>query len=826
MVRVQIGPVLCSAVVFGAALGVLSPITPEACAASAFALAAVALLVNSTTVRRTALFVALVAGSMAHGALASDRALSRPLTRWFDAHAGVAERLDETVLLDGVLLSDASLGEGGVQMLITVVRVRDAAGWQSAPGRVQLRVAGALAVDAHHEWRAGRAIRAPVTLRRPRVLFNYGGPSPRLHALRRPFDLGGTVKSAALVAVEPGSWLSEAAASVRWRVRRSLEQQLMAGRHDARDVRAAGVATAILIGDRAGLSDEVELRLQEAGTYHVIAISGGNIAVIAAMAFALACTLTRSARLRSVTTLVAVAAYGSIVSPDPSVTRAVVAACVYLTAALAGLIPRPVHVLLVVAAGVAVVDPLSTIDVGAWLSFGATLGILLLTRRLLAWLPGRRSSPGWRVLRGVGAMVAASVAAEAVLLPIAAAVFGRLSFAGLLLNVVAVPAMAVLQASGLVVAAAAGLWPGVAAIASTVVRVSADALLESARLVDWLPWLSWRVPPTPLAWTVLYYGAGALALGPFSLSGRGLGRRRSAAVAAAVVAGLVIVTAPGMGAAKPPRGWVRLTVLDVGQGEAVLAQLPSGHDLLVDTGGGPGSFDVGARVVTPAVWALGSRRLDWLAITHADLDHIGGASAVLADLDPREIWEGIPVPRDAPLQRVLAIAREQGLVRRRLRRGDILEAGGVTIEVCHPPEPEWERQRVRNDDSVVLRIRYGDVELLLTGDAGPEFEQGWAESDGSPIRILKAAHHGSRTSSSSAFVEAYSPHAVLVSVGRGNPFGHPAPVVLARFRDAGAEVFRTDTDGAITVETDGVQARVRTALGRTWTIGVWRWRSP
>jgi competence protein ComEC len=156
----------------------------------------------------------------------------------------------------------------------------------------------------------------------------------------------------------------------------------------------------------------------------------------------------------------------------------------------------------------------------------------------------------------------------------------------------------------------------------------------------------------------------------------------------------------------------------------------------------------------------------------------------------------------------------------------VIEAGDVIVEVRHPPDPEWERQRVRNDDSVVLRIRYGDVEFLLTGDAGAEFEQGWAESDGAAIRILKAAHHGSRTSSSAAFVQSYSPHAVLISVGRGNPFGHPAPVVLGRFRDAGAEVFRTDTDGAIIVETDGEQARVRTALGRVWTVSTWRWPSP
>jgi competence protein ComEC len=416
-------------------------------------------------------------------------------------------------------------------------------------------------------------------------------------------------------------------------------------------------------------------------------------------------------------------------------------------------------------------------------------------------------------------MVAASIAAELVLLPIAAAVFGRLSLAGLVLNIVAIPAMAVLQAGGLMVTIAVTVVPSVSAIAASVVRVSADALLESARLVEVLPWLSWRVPSTPLAWTILYYTAGAVALA----IARSAWRR--AATAIALVCGLMIAIAPATESAKPRAGWVRLTVLDVGQGEAVLAQLPSGHDLLVDTGGGPGAFDVGARVVTPAVWALGSRRLDWLAITHADLDHIGGASAVLADLDPREIWEGVPVPRDAQLQRVLGLAGAQGAIRRRIRRGDVLEVGGVTIEVCHPPPPDWERQRVRNDDSVVLRLRYGDVELLLTGDAGPEFEHGWpASPDGAAIRILKAAHHGSRTSSATSFVEAYSPHAVLVSVGRGNPFGHPAPVVLGRFRDVGAEVFRTDTDGAIIVETDGVQARVRTALGRTWTMAVWRWR--
>ncbi len=811
------GPQVCTTVVFGVALGVIGPFSPEGLAAIASGSAGLGCLARRDGgVRRAALVVALISAAGAHGALASERALATPLTIWFEARAGQADRLDEAVQLEGELLTDPAVGEGGVQVLLAVGRVRDAGGWHQTPGRVQLRVAGDLAIAASQAWRAGRSIRAPVTLRRPRVLFNYGGPSPRLQALRRPFDLGGTAKSAALVEVQPGAWWNEAPAWVRSRVRAHLDHQVRAGSDETRRVRAAAVATAILIGDRAGLSDDIELRLQEAGTYHVIAISGGNIALVAAMAFAVACLMTRSARVRPLATMAAVVAYGAIVSPDPSVTRAVVAACVYLAAAAAGLVPRPLHVLLVVAAGVAMVDPLSTIDVGAWLSFGATLGILLLTPPLMERLPVRRSSV-WRwAVRGLAGLVAASMAAEAVLLPIAAAVFGRFSIAGLVLNVVAIPAMAVLQASGLVVAALAGVWPAAAAIAAAAVRLSADALLESSRLVDVLPWLSWRVPPTSLVWTVLYYAAGTAALAVW------FRRWRAAASAIALGAGLIILFAPTVPAAKPADGWVRLTVLDVGQGEAILAQLPSGHDLLVDTGGGPGSFDVGARVVTPAVWALGTRALDWLAITHADLDHLGGAAAVIADLEPRELWEGVPVPRDAALQRVLALAREQRLVHRRIRRGDRLDVGGVTIEVCHPPPEEWERQRVRNDDSIVLRIRYGAVEFLLTGDAGPEFEAGWTEANDAPIRILKAAHHGSRTSSAAAFVQSYSPHAVLISVGRGNTFGHPAPVVLGRYQDAGAEVFRTDTDGAIIVETDGVEARVRTALGRAWTIAAWR----
>src|SRR4029453_17136525 len=143
---------------------------------------------------------------------------------------------------------------------------------------------------------------------------------------------------------------------------------------------------------------------------------------------------------------------------------------------------------------------------------------------------------------------------------------------------------------------------------------------------------------------------------------------------------------------------------------------------------------------TPAAWALGARQLTWFALTHPDLDHIGGAVSVADDLSPGEIWEGVPVPRDPDLQRIRHFAEAHGIAWRTVRTGARLAIGPwLTIDAVHPPDPEWERQRSRNDDSLVLRLRFGSVDFLLTGDAGAEFESRLPKDlSAGAIRILKA----------------------------------------------------------------------------------------
>jgi competence protein ComEC len=801
------GPAAAASVVIGTAAGLLSSWrTPDALAAALVA-ASLWVLAERRTLSTALALLAVLLVAIAHGAGARDHALSPPLVRWFDARVGDDDRLTEPIQIHGTLASDASAGAYGIRLLIDVECVRERHVWDEAAGRAQVTVSGELAGGATSSWRAGRTIDAPVLLRRPPVSRNPGGNSVAWQRLQRPFALAGTIKSAALVHVTPGAWWEEAAAAIRQRVRRSIARFVA-----PYDSQSAAVVVAILIGDRAGLDDEVEQRLQAAGTYHVIAISGGNVAVVAALALLGVRVLVRSGAASHALAALVVIGYGWVVGGEPSVARAVTAAAIYLSLGAIGLRPRPVPVLATVALILAAWDPLTVIDVGAWLSFGATLAIVLGAARFVGWVRSRGVSPPNLVGRVVTAALfvfAGTLAAELALLPIAAGVFGRVGVAGLVLNFVAIPAMTLVQVAGLATVLAAELSWSIASGAAAAAHLGARALLDSSRLLDVAPWLSWTTPRASIVWTAAYYACWGLLLHE-----RGSGWRRRGLLAATGLAAAGLLYAPGAGA-PPGAGRLRITWLDVGQADAALVQLPTGHALLVDAGGGSAVFDVGRRIVAPAARALGIRRLDWFLFTHADLDHAGGAVSTLALLKPREIWEGVPVPRSEPRRAIRDAAEREHVVWRRLSTPHAIDTGAVSIDVLHPPAADWERQRVRNDDSVVIRLRYGDAEVLLTGDAGAEFERAFAPDPAPlPLRVLKVAHHGSRSSTSEAFLSAYRPAVAVVSAGRGNLFGHPSREVLGRLAAIRAAIFRTDRDGAVTLETDGREVVLTTAAGR------------
>jgi competence protein ComEC len=190
------------------------------------------------------------------------------------------------------------------------------------------------------------------------------------------------------------------------------------------------------------------------------------------------------------------------------------------------------------------------------------------------------------------------------------------------------------------------------------------------------------------------------------------------------------------------------------------------------------------------------------------------------DFRPLEVWWGVPVGNHAPTRALTDERIRTSSTWRWLQRGDRFDIGGVEVRVHHPPLPDWERRRVRNNDSLVLELRHGAVSVLLTGDIDRDVERELIPMlDLLPIVALKVAHHGSGTSSTAEFIQLLRPKVATIGVGRGNPYGHPVPHVLERLGNAGAEVFRTDLDGEVMLSTDGRTVRVETFTGRRWESG-------
>jgi competence protein ComEC len=734
------------------------------------------------------------------GADAQHRALYPPLRQLLEARFGGfaietldLERHDTPFEIEGRLMADAAITDAGANLRLRVERVWIDACPELAAGGVSITVAGQLAIAAAREWRAGRLVRMPAVLRRPARYLNEGVPDQELLLARRGIALVGSAKSAALVqVVERGRWFDEWASAIRATVRRALARQV-----SVHHPQSGAVAVAILIGDRGSIESDVEQRLQEAGTYHVIAISGGNIAILAALILAGLWVLGIRDGWAAGAAVALLAAYAHLAGAGPSVLRATLMAAVYLSLRVIDQRTAPRHAMSLTAATVLIASPLSIADVGLWLTFGATAAIIVGASRV--------PLPKTVWLRAPAALVLASVCAELALMPIGAFVFQRVTIAGLVVNLAAVPCMAVVQVTAMVTAAAdAAGFESLARAAGWMTHAGVRGLIDSAFVVDAAPWLTWRVPSPSLFLVAAYYTLLLIWIFLF----------RRAWLAAIVAAVLVwIAISPVTLARTLGDGRLHLTMIDVGQGDAMLVTLPNGRTLFVDAGGVSirGDFDIGDRVIGPALRARGLGRLDYLAITHGDPDHIGGAASLVRDFSPHEVWDGVFVNNHEPTMKLRAVAAKRRSAWRSLQQGDRLDFGGVELRVHHPPLPDWERQKVRNDDSLVIELRYGQVSLLLTGDIGREVEQALIRTlDLLPIVVLKSPHHGSGSSSSGEFINAIKPQVVVISCGRANPYGHPLPYVLARYKSADSDVFRTDRDGQIEVTTDGKALTVET----------------
>jgi competence protein ComEC len=678
----------------------------------------------------------------------------------------------------GVASADGIVRDGRTTVVVDVRSIEADGATRGVRGRARVDVAGDTPAPEIGE---GQTVAVWAQLRLPRASGTPAAFDPAAQARRQGVHALGYCKSAQLLSVGAAGdafSLSAAAARARAWSRRALLAYVLPGPEQA-------LVRAMVLGEQQAVDDDTADAFRAAGTYHVLAISGAQVALLAA-ALSWGLTRIRCPRVPAAIGLsLALVFYAELVGGNVPVARATAMAIVVLAGRAFDFEGDVVNLLSLAGLLLLVHRPSSAVDVGFQLSFAATLGIVLLTRPIAA---------RWRrwPLRAETA-IAASLAAHAALLPLLVVHFNRASPAALFLNLAAVPLSAAVLATGLLVLPLAAAAPALAPWMGDAAWIAAHALLRSALAVRAVPSLDVRVAAPP-EWAIALYVASLL----LCVAGRG---RRAWLGMAVGAAGIVF------GASPRPDGRLHVTLVDVGQGDAILLQSPRGRAWMVDAGGAfDGGFDVGEAVVAPYLWSRGFHSLDRVVVTHAHPDHSGGVPALLGAFAVGEVWEG-PAPRRdkgyAVLDAALAGAR---VARRSVRVGTREEWDGVSIEVLGPRaggRPPWV---TRNDDSVVLAVRFGQVTVLLAGDI-----EARGEAELPPVRALalKAPHHGSKSSSSQGFLERLGPRVALVSAGFRNRFGHPHPDVLARYREAGALVLRTDRDGCITLSTDGSRTWLR-----------------
>lgn len=584
----------------------------------------------------------------------------------------------------------------------------------------------------------------------------------------------------------------------RTRAQRSLDQRL--------PPELAALLRGMVLGQDAAMPQAMREDFRASGLAHLTAASGSNVMLLGALALACGTLVGLSLRARLCCALALVAVYVPLAGAGPSIQRAGIMGAAGLVAALAGRAAARWYAVLLAAAITLVVDPRACADVGWQLSFAAVVALLALGPRL------RRQLVDRGIPRGLAEATAVTLAATLATAPLMALHFDRVSLVSLPANVLAAPVVAPVMWLGMVSAAVGQLAPGASAWPDALAGLPLGYLAWLARVAGGSPGAT---VPGSVATVCAVCGAVAMAVagGPRRLAATRAGRWVSAraplppslrrqgparATVAAAVVGCALLAAKGSAGPSPPPNALRVTFLDIGQGDATLVQHGPAA-MLFDAGPPDGP-------ILKRLREQGVKRLDVLVLTHTSDDHDGGLAAVLRTMPVSLLVDGRDGQVTAGAQAAVREARARSIRIVRSEAGLRLRAGPVAVHVLWPPAPPagspappagGKASSDANLRATVADVRDGSSRVLLTADAESDVLAGL---DLPHVDAYKVSHHGSRDLGLAAVLQRLDPAVAVISVGRGNSYGHPVSSTLQTLRSAGVDVLRTDRDGTVRLD--------------------------
>ena len=597
-------------------------------------------------------------------------------------------------------------------------------------------------------------------------------------------------------------YVSQSTTRQWWTFTKNLRSQLLQSIDRMHSERSASFLRGLLLADRSKIPADVKQSFVETGTIHVLAVSGLHVGVVALMFYGFFGLLRLPRKMSVAATIAGLVFYMFLVGAPPSVVRATIMAIVLL---IGPMIERKIDVyqsLSVAALILLLWDSNNLFNVGFQLSFAAVLSIVYfypMFSRLIERLTEHTGR--MRFIKPVLQLFAVSLAAQIGTLPFTAYYFDRVSIVSLAANVFVVPAVGLNVMLGFSTLGLSAVSTSLAENYAVLNDVLVSWLLEAVKYTAEVPYASVHTAQFEASFSLFYY-AGVLGL---------VNLQNRKAVKTLLILTLLLVNVVVYARVfRTEDAKLKVTFIDVWQGDAILLELPSGEKVLLDAGGRTDTFDSGERTVAPFLRYKGINRLDAVIMSHPHSDHIGGVPYLLDHVAVNKIIEPTVPGESATYREIHSKAAEYSIPVLTYDAGEIIDLGdAVRLYVLHPYY-QTDSTESLNNVSLVLKLEYCSSSLLFAGDAEKSVEEKLLARYGSFVRsdVLKVGHHGSRTSTGQNFAGLVQPGIAVISSGKNNKFGHPAPEVLSILRKQGVEVHRTDKEGAIVMESDGQQFRV------------------